>query len=76
GVGELVRLAVERGRATRPKIELGICGEHGGDPQSIEFFEKVGLRYVSCSPMRVMIARLAAAQAALKLKKSSPVPGA
>jgi len=76
GVGELVRLAVERGRATRPKIELGICGEHGGDPQSIEFFEKVGLKYVSCSPMRVMIARLAAAQAALKLKKSSPVPGA
>ncbi|ETM43547.1 pyruvate, phosphate dikinase [Phytophthora nicotianae] len=76
GVGELVRLAVERGRATRPKIELGICGEHGGDPQSIEFFERVGLKYVSCSPMRVMIARLAAAQAALKLKKSSPVPGA
>uniref|UniRef100_H3GH88 Pyruvate, phosphate dikinase n=1 Tax=Phytophthora ramorum TaxID=164328 RepID=H3GH88_PHYRM len=76
GVGELVRLAVERGRATRPKIELGICGEHGGDPRSIEFFEKVGLKYVSCSPMRVMIARLAAAQAALKLKKSSPVPGA
>ncbi|KAG6609704.1 pyruvate, phosphate dikinase [Phytophthora cinnamomi] len=76
GVGELVRLAVERGRATRPKIELGICGEHGGDPQSIEFFEKVGLKYVSCSPMRVMIARLAAAQAALKLKKSSPVSGA
>ncbi|KAH7479441.1 Pyruvate, phosphate dikinase 1, chloroplastic [Phytophthora ramorum] len=76
GVGELVRLAVERGRASRPKIELGICGEHGGDPRSIEFFEKVGLKYVSCSPMRVMIARLAAAQAALKLKKSSPVPGA
>ncbi|EEY66171.1 pyruvate, phosphate dikinase, putative [Phytophthora infestans T30-4] len=76
GVGELVRLAVGRGRATRPEIELGICGEHGGDPQSIEFFEKVGLKYVSCSPMRVMIARLAAAQAALKLKKSSPVPGA
>ncbi|KAL4151822.1 hypothetical protein PRNP1_008760 [Phytophthora ramorum] len=76
GVGELVRLAVERGRATRPKIELGICGEHGGDPRSIDFFEKVGLKYVSCSPMRVMIARLAAAQAALKLKKSSPVPGA
>ncbi|RLN50756.1 hypothetical protein BBJ29_009972 [Phytophthora kernoviae] len=76
GVGELVRLAVERGRATRPKIELGICGEHGGDPQSIEFFEKVGLKYVSCSPMRVMIARLAAAQAVLKLKKSAPVPAA
>ncbi|KAG7377790.1 hypothetical protein PHYBOEH_000702 [Phytophthora boehmeriae] len=53
-----------------------VCREHGGDPQSIEFFEKVGLKYVSCSPMRVMIARLAAAQAALKLKKSSPVPAA
>jgi pyruvate,orthophosphate dikinase len=68
GVGELVRLAVERGRATRPDIELGICGEHGGDPKSIDFFESVKLDYVSCSPLRVPIARLAAAQAALKQK--------
>lgn len=69
-MGELVRLAVERGRATRPDIELGICGEHGGDPKSIELFEAVKLDYVSCSPLRVPIARLAAAQAYLKLKKS------
>ena len=65
GVGELVRLAVERGRATRPDIKLGICGEHGGDPSSIAFCEQVGLDYVSASPYRVPIARLAAAQAAL-----------
>jgi pyruvate,orthophosphate dikinase len=65
GVGELVRLAAERGRATRPDIKLGICGEHGGDPASIAFCEKVGLDYVSASPYRVPIARLAAAQAAL-----------
>lgn len=66
GVGELVEIAVERGRFTRPDIELGICGEHGGDPASIEFCEMVGLDYVSCSPFRVPIARLAAAQATLK----------
>ena len=65
GVGELVRIAAERGRATRPDIKLGICGEHGGDPASIRFCEEVGLDYVSCSPFRVPIARLAAAQAAL-----------
>jgi pyruvate,orthophosphate dikinase len=65
GVGDLVRIAVERGRAQRPGIKLGICGEHGGDPASIDFCEKVGLDYVSCSPYRVPIARLAAAQAAL-----------
>ncbi|MGQ0663164.1 MAG: pyruvate, phosphate dikinase [Pseudomonadota bacterium] len=65
GVGELVKLAVERGRATRPRLKLGICGEHGGDPASIQFCEGVGLDYVSCSPYRVPIARLAAAQAAL-----------
>ncbi len=65
GVGELVRLAAERGRATRPDIKLGICGEHGGDPASIQFCESVGLDYVSASPYRVPIARLAAAQAAL-----------
>ncbi|TDX63161.1 pyruvate phosphate dikinase [Methylosinus sp. sav-2] len=65
GVGELVRIAAERARAIRPSIKLGICGEHGGDPASISFFESVGLDYVSCSPYRVPIARLAAAQAAL-----------
>jgi pyruvate, orthophosphate dikinase len=65
GVGELVKLAAERGRATRPDIKLGICGEHGGDPASISFCESVGLDYVSASPYRVPIARLAAAQAAL-----------
>jgi pyruvate,orthophosphate dikinase len=66
GVGQLVELAAERGRATRPDIKLGICGEHGGDPASIAFCESVGLDYVSASPYRVPIARLAAAQAALK----------
>ena len=65
GVGELIAIAVERGRATRSDIKLGICGEHGGDPASIAFFQAVGLDYVSCSPFRVPIARLAAAQAAL-----------
>ncbi|QCI64985.1 pyruvate, phosphate dikinase [Phreatobacter stygius] len=65
GVGELVKIAAERGRKTRPDIKLGICGEHGGDPASIHFCETVGLDYVSCSPFRVPIARLAAAQAAL-----------
>ena len=66
GVGELVKIAVEKGRATRPEIKLGICGEHGGDPASIDFCHRVGLTYVSCSPYRVPIARLAAAHAALK----------
>ena len=65
GVGQLVSLAVERGRATRPDIKLGICGEHGGDPSSIHFCAEIGLDYVSCSPYRVPIARLAAAHAAL-----------
>ncbi len=65
GVGKLVKMAVEEGRATRPDIKLGICGEHGGDPSSIEFCHKAGLSYVSCSPFRVPIARLAAAQAAI-----------
>jgi pyruvate,orthophosphate dikinase len=65
GVGELVEIAASRGRAARPQIKLGICGEHGGDPASIRFCERVGLDYVSCSPFRVPIARLAAAQAAL-----------
>ena len=58
-------MAVERGRATRPGLELGVCGEHGGDPDSVHFFHEVGLDYVSCSPFRVPLARLAAAQAAL-----------
>mmetsp|Transcript_79733 Transcript_79733/g.162197 ORF Transcript_79733/g.162197 Transcript_79733/m.162197 type:complete len:789 (+) Transcript_79733:1-2367(+) len=71
GVGELVRTAVERGRATRPDIDLGICGEHGGDPTSIAFFEAVGLNYVSCSPLRVPIARLAAAQARISGKATA-----
>ncbi len=68
GVGQLVEIAVAKGRKTRPALKLGICGEHGGDPASIEFFEKVGLDYVSCSPFRVPVARLAAAQAALARK--------
>jgi pyruvate, orthophosphate dikinase len=71
GVGELVKIAAERGRAARPSIKLGICGEHGGDPASIAFCESVGLDYVSCSPFRVPIARLAAAQAALRKKPAS-----
>jgi len=66
GVGELISIAKERGRATRPDLKVGICGEHGGDPKSIDFCESVGLDYVSCSPFRVPIARLAAAQAAIK----------
>lgn len=65
GVGELVKMAAEKGRQTRPNIKLGICGEHGGDPSSIEFCHRIGLNYVSCSPFRVPIARLAAAQAAI-----------
>jgi pyruvate,orthophosphate dikinase len=65
GVGALVAMGVERGRKTRPDLKLGICGEHGGDPASIHFFHKVGLDYVSASPYRIPVARLAAAQAAL-----------
>ncbi|MFN7697888.1 MAG: putative PEP-binding protein, partial [Deltaproteobacteria bacterium] len=68
GVGQLVRLACERGRSARADLHLGICGEHGGDPRSIAFFADVGLDYVSCSPFRVPVARLAAAQAALRGK--------
>jgi pyruvate,orthophosphate dikinase len=66
GVGQLVALAAERGRAARPGIKLGVCGEHGGDPDSISFFHDVGLDYVSCSPFRVAIARLVAAQVAIR----------
>lgn len=68
GVGQLIKMGVQKGRSVRPKLKIGICGEHGGDPQSIEFCHKVGLDYVSCSPFRVPIARLAAAHAVLKEK--------
>jgi pyruvate,orthophosphate dikinase len=70
GVGQLVKTAIEKGRKTRPDIKLGICGEHGGDPDSVKFFHKVGLAYVSCSPYRVPVARLAAAQAAIEEKRA------
>jgi pyruvate,orthophosphate dikinase len=66
GVGQLMQLAVEKGRKSRPDIKLGICGEHGGDPDSVKFCHRIGLTYVSCSPYRVPVARLAAAQAALE----------
>jgi len=65
GVGQLVRMGTERGRSAQPNLKVGICGEHGGEPRSVAFFQNVGLDYVSCSPFRVPIARLAAAQAAL-----------
>ena len=68
GVGDLVRVGVERGRRTRRDLKIGVCGEHGGDPASVHFFHKVGLNYVSASPYRVPVARLAAAQAALSVK--------
>ncbi len=68
GSGQLVAIGVQKGRATRPDLKLGICGEHGGDPASVHFFHQVGLDYVSCSPYRVPVARLAAAQAALSVK--------
>ncbi len=71
GVGQLMQIAVEKGRKTRPDIKLGICGEHGGDPESVKFCHKIGLNYVSCSPYRVPVARLAAAQAALEEAKAS-----
>ncbi len=74
GVGQLVRIACERGRAARPDLHLGVCGEHGGDPESIEFFDRVGLDYVSCSPYRVPIARLAAARSTLKEQPKPEAP--
>jgi pyruvate,orthophosphate dikinase len=74
GVGELVRLAVERGRSTRPSLKVGVCGEHGGDPESIVTFARAGVDYVSCSPFRVPIARLAAAQAVLAGGTTGPQP--
>jgi pyruvate,orthophosphate dikinase len=66
GVGQLVEMGTRKGRATKPDLKIGVCGEHGGDPSSIHFFEKTGFDYVSCSPYRVPVARLAAAQAALR----------
>jgi pyruvate,orthophosphate dikinase len=71
GIGQLMQIAVEKGRSTRPDIKLGICGEHGGDPDSVKFCNRIGLDYVSCSPYRVPVARLAAAQAALEEVKPS-----
>jgi pyruvate,orthophosphate dikinase len=72
GVGQLMEIAVAKGRSTRPNIKLGICGEHGGDPDSVKFCHKLGLNYVSCSPYRVPVARLAAAQAAIEDEKAAP----
>jgi pyruvate,orthophosphate dikinase len=72
GVGQLMEIAVAKGRSTRPNIKLGICGEHGGDPDSVKFCHKLGLNYVSCSPYRVPVARLAAAQAAIEDGSSAP----
>jgi pyruvate,orthophosphate dikinase len=74
-VADLMRIAVEKGRATRPTLELGICGEHGGDPASIATCERLGLDYVSCSPFRVPVARLAAAQAAMAARASADASG-
>jgi pyruvate,orthophosphate dikinase len=72
GVGQLVHMATQKGRSTRPNLKVGICGEHGGEPSSVEFCHTVGMNYVSCSPFRVPIARLAAAQAAIKESLSAP----
>jgi pyruvate,orthophosphate dikinase len=72
GVGQLVKMATTKGRATRPTLKVGICGEHGGDPESVKFCHKIGLNYVSCSPFRLLTARLAAAQAALEEKQTGP----
>ena len=71
GVGEMVRMGKERGRKGNPKLKVGVCGEHGGDPASVHFFYRVGLDYVSCSPYRVPLARLAAARAAIGEKGNS-----
>jgi pyruvate,orthophosphate dikinase len=69
GIGELIALGIERGRSTKPNLKIGICGEHGGEPDSVHFCHRVGMNYVSCSPFRVPIASLAAAQAAMKYGK-------
>jgi len=73
GVGELIKIGITKGRSTNKKLEIGICGEHGGDPSSIAFCHKVGMDYVSCSPFRVPIARLSAAQAALQDKPKKKI---
>ena len=73
GVGQLVRMGTERGRSVKPDLKVGICGEHGGDPQSIAFCNEIGLDYVSCSPFRVPVARLAAAQAELNPKETDTI---
>ncbi len=73
GVGQLVRMGTERGRSVKPDLKVGICGEHGGDPSSIAFCNEIGLNYVSCSPFRVPVARLAAAQAALAAEADEDV---
>ena len=67
GVGELIKMGIDRGRSVKPDLKVGICGEHGGEPSSVEFCHKIGMNYVSCSPFRVPIARLAAAQAAIRI---------
>jgi pyruvate, orthophosphate dikinase len=72
GVGELVRIAVQKGRSARADLEMGVCGEHGGDPDSVRFFHDAGLDYVSCSPFRLPIARVAAAQAAITAPRTTP----
>ena len=76
GIGQLLQIGVQKGRSTRPNLKIGICGEHGGDPKSVEFCHQTGLNYVSCSPFRVPIARIAAAQAAIteKAEKKAAVP--
>jgi pyruvate,orthophosphate dikinase len=76
GVGRIMKMAVDMGRTTRPDLEIGICGEHGGDPRSVEFCHRIGLNYVSCSPFRVPIARFAAAQAAVREGGWKPMPAA
>jgi pyruvate,orthophosphate dikinase len=70
GVGQLVKMGLEKGRSTRPKLKIGICGEHGGEPSSVEFCHRIGMDYVSCSPYRVPIARLAAAQAVIRERRA------
>jgi pyruvate,orthophosphate dikinase len=76
GVGELVRMGAERGRSVKPNLKVGICGEHGGDPQSIAFCNEIGLNYVSCSPFRVPVARLASAQASLEAEAKAEAEAA
>ena len=71
GVGELIRIGIERGRRARPDLKVGICGEHGGEPASVEFCHKVGMTYVSCSPFMIPIARLSAAQARIRARQAS-----